>query len=59
MKQKIKSAMTILIAVQSAIEIAKFLKKSYEWLTTPQPSAEEVDETKPQTPPANDPIRED
>ena len=59
MKQKIKSAMTIMIAIQSAIEIAKFLKKSYKWLTTPQPSAEEVDETKQQTTPANDQIRED
>lgn len=59
MKKKIKTVMTAIIAVQSAIEIAKWVGDNYKSYKKRKQAKSEEDVAKPQTITANDQVRED
>ncbi len=59
MRKKLKAAMTVIIAVQSAIEIAKFVGDSYTSYKIRKRAKSEKDAAEPQTTNANDQVRED
>ncbi len=59
MRKKLKTAMTVIIAIQSAIEIAKFVGESYKSYKMKKQAKSEEDAAEPQTTNANDQVRED
>lgn len=59
MRKKIKTAMTVVIAIQAAIDICHFVGKQYTYYKMRKLAKSEEDAAEPQTTNVNDQVRED